>query len=647
MCSIEANQSSCAPQEMRLVTIGFATLTLICLVTSSVSAFGTGSSSSSAAAVNEAMIESCPYPPPLEVDPECCYPECMANSPGLDFPEGFDPCAPVTAMPIDLRNGQVYELAEDLHIPSSAMDVVWRREYAPGTWSHDPGGQSMRFPSVYTMWVPDPEDESVQSDPWYGNDPNWTYPRYVYLVRAHVDARGLTESEVLALSSWKFETIPTGDEDTWFDANGQDGQGNLYGGYHFMFLQSGTDIYFHWPWGQRAKFALDANGSVMSEYKTANDGKMTYGFQGANADRVEWIKYERGAQTHHYLDVIWDQTSGDLIESVKVYEGEDDQDDLVAKVEYTYHDGTGSYHEDVGSEGDLVSVKVYRQTTGDSAGQFGDVRQTLYRYYRSDHSTAAGPDHHIKMILRPKAAAAFAADVGAGNIFTAEDDPTSGNGAYDFANHYFQYSDPGYIEGNEYLVTTEEVTAGCVTCGGGGGSYDKETFSYDYADAYTDDADGGYWTSGEENDFLHIVAVTRPDGNKEFYFIGAVDTSSQKDIGKLRRKIVEDQDYEQANQDKQIFTTEWAYNKFGRVTTVTRRMGRSWWRPTRIRIRIRTRTMGSSIRSPWSRAVVRRNCWSTTTTTTMASLVLRSPPHEKYSRKGEAVTKPRRHTRTN
>ncbi len=199
-------------------------------------------------------------------------------------------------------------------------------------------------------------------------------------------------------------------------------------------------------------------------------------------------------------------TEADRLEKIEIKNA---SSTVIAKVEYTYYGNVTNPSTDLGSDGDLVQVKVSRR---DSASTGWIVRTMQYRYYNS--SSIDGKPHQLKAVLEPDAVLRITS---AGNtaVDTADEILTQGD-TYtvtgsseikDYSSRSFTYytsdldtdsaittdwgsenlkTKYGGDNLNEYdshaygRVKSETVNGSCASCGGGGsaGGGIKKTYYY-------------------------------------------------------------------------------------------------------------------------------------------------------------------------
>ncbi len=238
----------------------------------------------------------------------------------------------------------------------------------------------------------------------------------------------------------------------------------------------------------------DAEGLSGTEYTYTTSG---YVDQVTTAEPQSWIidysYYASGTET-------------DRLEKIEVKNA---SSTVTSKVEYTYYGNVTSPSTDLGSDGDLVQVKISRR---DSDGTGWTTRTTQYRYYNS--SSADGKPHQLKAVLEPDAVLRITS---AGNtaVDTADEILTQGdsytvtgsNDIEDYFSRSFTYytsdldTDSAITTGwgsenlkikyggtnlNEYdsyaygRVKSETINGSCTSCGGGGsaGGGIKKTYYY-------------------------------------------------------------------------------------------------------------------------------------------------------------------------
>ncbi|MCC6910359.1 MAG: hypothetical protein IT430_20685 [Phycisphaerales bacterium] len=410
----------------------------------------------------------------------------------------------VTAAPIDLLWGRVHENVTDLHLPSAGADVLIRRRYAPD--------------KITTSLFPDTSF-------------NWSW-------RAHLVYSGTNQTNGLP-EDIDFHRTP----DRVFPYKNNDQQANIewypwkdtsrdYLNHTTIEYDSGNDEYvITWepqlPW-KAAFWDHDTTTELRGYLKWyyGPEGLVTVNYDGSYRPSSITIKDQGATEQYRQLDLSYVTISStDLLSRVVVREG-NGTGNIIAIVDYTYFDSTSQnpdFHDDYGTNGDLVQVKVRRRATGDAADDdpgtvtLSDEAITQYRYYANTTEPGGGA-HTLKSIFRPDAYARlkdWADDNSVTDIFTIAD-----TNAAQFASYEFEYGDPdgtdfGNVTGGAMFVVQETVRAGCGGCGSGGGSHDGAVFTFEYYDPDHSTNPNRNWPS----DTVWEAVMTRPDGAAETYYV--------------------------------------------------------------------------------------------------------------------------------
>ncbi|MCC7408891.1 MAG: RHS repeat-associated core domain-containing protein [Phycisphaeraceae bacterium] len=219
------------------------------------------------------------------------------------------------------------------------------------------------------------------------------------------------------------------------------------------------------------------------------------------------------------------------ITSIFVYDGAPGSSVCLRKVYYTYYKSGQGYSTDVGSDGDLIMVKILERAGGDNLSQNGDdyfsARRTVhYRYYKSGDSN--GVAHQIKSVFDSENIQNMIGVVSGvsdeDDVLLKSDADTSTYAARSFT-YYTSNEDTssvtiwggtrnlhnefGGTDLNEYYdstkggrVKSETVSTGCSSCGG---SAESLTSTYHYMT--------GPGAGTTYNDVKLLVVIDTQDGS--------------------------------------------------------------------------------------------------------------------------------------
>ena len=248
-----------------------------------------------------------------------------------------------------------------------------------------------------------------------------------------------------------------------------------------------------------------------------------------NSDELISVVTTASPQTQR-IDYTYTTAGGQKqVDKIEVRDGPLVTDTVVKKAEYTYYDEVSPTNSALGSDGDLVQVKISQLASDNTTWM---VRYTQYRYFTS--SDSEGKSHQIKMVFEPDAVER-AIDNEAG-ITDADDMLSEADSLVDdYSSRSFTYYTvdldtdnlgydscitPWYGSGEDlntkyggsefdeyndtelYGAVKTETVGGCASCGG---TFSSAKHTYFYMDL-----NGG--SSTDPNDVVRIVVEDTEDG---------------------------------------------------------------------------------------------------------------------------------------
>ena len=422
-----------------------------------------------------------------------------AGGPGRASPGGSPPAR--SRNPILYLSGTVSESATDLNLPGPVFGWSFKRTYDSGLLQ--PGTTLVEVTSSSgTRWVSEARGTYLVNTP---NGPSDSTPEDPNLnIDVVVSASAVrTFNEGTPPNDYNAELVKTNaNTSTETYTLTEYDTGDVY---IFYGLHSTVDAKHRGRLKERTSLAYQEEGKAGITY--------TYGSNGLASQIVPAYPQDLSEYT---IDLSYYTTGveADRLKKIEINKGFT----VIAQAEYTYK-GNGSYDSDLGTDGDLVQVKVSHKDSGDTGADFSIVRYTQYRYF-SLADTAEdvdgdgvddGRDHEMKMVLEADAIQRII-DYSDSDLIDSADDlltmaDTDDVGAGASAKDLREFASRSFTYYTENLFTDNSETNGSPKCLTAWDDTNGENLESDYGGEDIDESKHPFGGTGHDTGMIRSETI--------------------------------------------------------------------------------------------------------------------------------------------